>query len=322
MFSVVIPLFNKAHTIQRTLSTVLSQEFADYEVIIVNDGSTDNGVNIIKAFTNDPRVIIVNQTNEGVSSARNKGVLKSRYDYIAFLDGDDEWLPNYLLEMKNVIDLYPNAGMYCCAGVIKDKDGTHLRLADKYKDQILPINYFENPYVFSHTSATIVSKVEFFKTQGFPIGMKCNQDFALFFSLAFIAPVIYCGKMLSIYVGGIEGQTTSVSDASRFKLLPHIVNRINLCYKNWATSSPKNMLYLVYDKYETRGRFLRYLKNKNYASIDYFINSLDSNSKKHYSSFELWIYKTRQLRMVGICFIYFTKLIWRSHGFPIVGHNK
>ena len=104
MFSIVIPLYNKAHTIERTLSTVLNQSFKEFEVVIVNDGSTDNSEEVIRNFTSDSRIKIINQENQGVSAARNKGVSLSSFEYVAFLDGDDEWLPDYLLKMKEVAD--------------------------------------------------------------------------------------------------------------------------------------------------------------------------------------------------------------------------
>lgn len=95
MISVVIPLYNKAHTIVNTLSTVINQIYTDFEIVIVNDGSTDNGVNTIVQHFSDPRIRIINQPNAGVSAARNRGVQESIYQYIAFLDADDEWHPDY-----------------------------------------------------------------------------------------------------------------------------------------------------------------------------------------------------------------------------------
>jgi glycosyltransferase involved in cell wall biosynthesis len=115
MFSVVILLYNKAHIIVRTLASVLNQTYTEFEIIIVNDGSTDNSLTVINQFTlNDPRIRIIEQSNQGVSVARNNGVASARYNYIAFLDGDDEWLPGYLAKMKEAIELFPAADMYGC----------------------------------------------------------------------------------------------------------------------------------------------------------------------------------------------------------------
>lgn len=111
MISVVIPLYNKAHTIVNTLNTVFAQTFQDFEVVIVNDGSTDNSVEVIQQHFNDPRIRIIHQKNAGVSAARNKGILESRGEWISFLDGDDEWLPYYLEEVNNAANKLPRNGI-------------------------------------------------------------------------------------------------------------------------------------------------------------------------------------------------------------------
>lgn len=117
LISVVIPLYNKAHTIGRTLGTVMRQTFQDFEVVIVNDGSTDDGTNVIRKNFTDSRIRIIDQENAGVSMARNRGVDEAKGKWIAFLDGDDEWHPEYLNEMQKLIVKYPEAGLFLCAGL-------------------------------------------------------------------------------------------------------------------------------------------------------------------------------------------------------------
>ena len=101
MFSVIIPLFNKAHTIERTLKSVINQTFTNFEVIIVDDESTDKGIEIINKLTDYTRIKIIRQVNQAVSVARNVGVANAKYEYIAFLDGD--WDPNYLATINNAL---------------------------------------------------------------------------------------------------------------------------------------------------------------------------------------------------------------------------
>lgn len=322
MFSVVIPLYNKAHTIVRTIKSVLNQNFTNYEIIIVNDGSTDNSIEVIKNSFSDQRIKVFNQHNQGVSVARNRGVMEAKNEYIAFLDGDDEWFCEYLFQMNNVIENYPSAGMYCCAGVVRDNDFEHIRLARKYRDRILEVNYFENPHVFSHTSGTIVRKEIFLLTQGFPPGMKCNQDFALFYSIALISKVVYCGKLLTIYNGGVEGQITSSSIEKQFDLLKHVVDRVNLCYNLWVKTLKLNKLYIVFDKYETRTRMLGFLKTKNYKSIHYYYNALESNLLSEFPRFEISLIKNEKLNFIAQIYIYFTKIVWRVNRFPVAGEVK
>lgn len=314
MFSIVIPLYNKAHTIERTLNTVLNQSFGDFEVVIVNDGSTDNSEEVIRNFTSDSRIKIINQENQGVSASRNKGVSISSFEYIAFLDGDDEWLPDYLLKMKEATELFPSAGMYCCAGIVRNANGSEFfRLAKQYQNKIQEIDFFENPGVFLHTSATVVAKTTFFKSGGFPFGMKRNQDFALFFSLAFITPVVYCGLPLSVYVGGVEGQATSVDQS---KVINHVVNRFNYVYNNWLKTEEKKKTFIVFTKYELRHLLITNLRDKDYQTIQYFIDELDSRIINLFPSIEISLIANQYLRKVAIVYIILTKIRWRMRGYP------
>jgi len=93
--SVVVPLFNKANYVARALASISSQTFTDFEVIVVDDGSTDGGSEIVTQHT-DSRVRVVCQENRGPGSARNRGIELSHGTLLAFLDADDEWLPHYL----------------------------------------------------------------------------------------------------------------------------------------------------------------------------------------------------------------------------------
>ena len=118
MISVVIPLYNKESSITTTLESVLAQTYTDYEVIIVNDGSTDNSVAVCEDIINsltpsfDNSLRIFSKPNGGVSSARNFGVEKSRGEYVAFLDGDDLWEPTYLEEAAKLIQDFSGAAIY------------------------------------------------------------------------------------------------------------------------------------------------------------------------------------------------------------------
>ena len=97
MFSVVIPLYNKQDCIRNTVQSVLNQTFPDFEINIVDDGSTDRSLESARQF-DDPRIRVFSKPNGGVSSARNYGIRQSRKKYIAFLDADDLWYPDYLSE--------------------------------------------------------------------------------------------------------------------------------------------------------------------------------------------------------------------------------
>lgn len=105
--SIIIPLYNKEKSISNTINSVLNQKYNNYEIIIVNDGSTDNSLNIIRLIINE-KIIIYNQLNKGVSAARNYGITKASFKWIAFLDADDLWEENHLVILNNLINKYPN----------------------------------------------------------------------------------------------------------------------------------------------------------------------------------------------------------------------
>jgi len=109
--SVVIPLYNKGPYIARALNSVLAQTFQDFEVIVVDDGSTDDGAEVVRSFE-DPRIRLIQQENRGVSAARNRGIEAARAELVAFLDADDEWLPGFLETIMRLRRKFPEAGAY------------------------------------------------------------------------------------------------------------------------------------------------------------------------------------------------------------------
>jgi hypothetical protein len=101
--SVIIPLFNKAPYVARALASVAAQTYTDFEVIVVDDGSTDEGPRIVEAC-NDAHIRLITQENSGPGAARNRGLELAQGELVAFLDADDEWLPNYLSESVRLLD--------------------------------------------------------------------------------------------------------------------------------------------------------------------------------------------------------------------------
>ena len=113
MISVVIPLYNKEKSIAKTLESVLAQTYMDWECIIVNDGSTDKSAEVVERLTiNDERFRLIDKENGGVSSARNRGIMEAKGEYVAFLDGDDLWDSRYLGTLVKLIQEYPRKGLY------------------------------------------------------------------------------------------------------------------------------------------------------------------------------------------------------------------
>ena len=119
--SVIIPLYNKAPYVRRAFDSVAAQTFADFEVIVVDDGSTDDGPAIARDF-GDPRFRLIQQTNAGPGAARNAGVALAKGELIAFLDADDEWLPEYLAESVKLLDEYGSSTASITSGYFEYPD--------------------------------------------------------------------------------------------------------------------------------------------------------------------------------------------------------
>lgn len=110
MISIVIPLYNKEKTIRRTIESVLQQTFGDFEIVVVNDGSTDSSLQVVNQIT-DSRIRLYSKENEGVSKARNFGIGMANGEWLLFLDADDLLYPNALMEMSEILTNYPEANL-------------------------------------------------------------------------------------------------------------------------------------------------------------------------------------------------------------------
>src|SRR5690606_29093225 len=141
MFSVVIPLYNKASNISKTILTVLNQNFSKFEIIIVNDGSTDNSLDIVKTFS-DERIVVIDQKNGGVSKARNTGIEHAKNDWIAFLDADDLWKPNHLETIYEMIIRFPNYDVYSTSFEYSDLRAR--RMVERTSQYYPIVDYFKD----------------------------------------------------------------------------------------------------------------------------------------------------------------------------------
>jgi len=213
LFSVVIPLYNKEKYIKRTINSVLKQTFQNFEIIVVNDGSTDNSLSVVKSIK-DKRIKIFNQKNLGVSNARNKGIKKAKGEYIAFLDADDKFLNNYLETIAQLIIKYPNNGFFgtafkkvyknnnneiCTFNFNKNSKKTFI-----VKDLISAV--VKNKKFFIHISS-IVIKREMFDEIGYfyahstknLLGATIVEDFELIIKIAYKYPLVYSNNIGCIY---------------------------------------------------------------------------------------------------------------------------
>jgi glycosyltransferase involved in cell wall biosynthesis len=216
-FSVVIPLYNKADYISNCLKSALNQSFQDYEIIIINDGSTDSSISIVETFTSD-KIKIIHQENSGASIARNNGVAEAKGTYIAFLDADDLWKTNHLQCLKNSIDMFPNAGLYANNYEIKYSK-THIIPAklniDILQSKPRVIDDFFKASIHDTlvwTSATVIKKNKFFDFGMFNIDYTTCEDLDLWIRIALKESIVFNPESTMIYNKSIEGSLGKTED--------------------------------------------------------------------------------------------------------------
>jgi glycosyltransferase involved in cell wall biosynthesis len=138
--SVVIPTYNRADYILESIESVFSQTFTDYEIIIVDDGSTDDTWEILQPLIDNGKVLYIYQENSNKSAARNLGITKSSGKYIAFLDSDDVFLPTKLEKQVSYLDQNPEVGFVHSWYSKFDDEGNHLGIRDtsRYSGWVYP----------------------------------------------------------------------------------------------------------------------------------------------------------------------------------------
>jgi glycosyltransferase involved in cell wall biosynthesis len=224
-FSVVIPLYNKEKHIKKTINSVITQSFQNFEIVIVNDGSKDDGIKVVEEIR-DPRIRIFNQDNAGVSAARNKGIREARADYIALLDADDLWMPQHLEAIAKMIHGFPDAGIYATAYKVRSAQGIdrdiHIHgLPNGLINTIIP-NYFDsvaNGENLVWSSAVCVPKWIFIKNDiWFPEGEKYGEDQYVWARIASQYDIAYCKEPSAIYDNSTDNTTLA---AIHRELDPH-----------------------------------------------------------------------------------------------------
>lgn len=202
-FSVVIPVYNKANFLAQTLRRVFNQDFEDFEVIIVNDGSTDNSLAVIHQFK-DKRLHIFNQKNQGASMARNFGIEKSQSKWIALLDADDIWSKNHLQELYIGIHNLPNAKVISTAYQI-ELYYNFIKQPAYSQTKPKTICYIDDYFAYSlidplfWTSTLAFTKNSFREIGGFDPKLKTGQDIDLIIRFALTYPLGYNPKVTLSY---------------------------------------------------------------------------------------------------------------------------
>lgn len=204
-FSVIIPLYNKEPYIARAVESVLNQTLTDFELIVVDDGSTDGGRQRVEQLK-DPRIRVIHQENRGGSAARNRGIAEAGADFTAFLDADDAWKPHYLEAIAELIAGHPEAGAYATAYDIVLPGGRVI--TPKFEaippspwQGVLP-SYFRSalgmPPVCS-SAVTIPTRI-FLELGAFSVGVPLGEDLDMWGRIALKYPIAFSSTIGASYI--------------------------------------------------------------------------------------------------------------------------
>jgi glycosyltransferase involved in cell wall biosynthesis len=205
--SVIIPLYNKEQEIKRCLDSVLCQTFQDFEVIVVDDHSSDGSLGIVKSYS-DPRITVIEQDHHGVAYTRNHGVDLAIGEYLAFIDADDEWMPKHLETIVRLIGDFPEAGLFTTACNIRMADGKtrspeYMCIPPPPWEGLIP-DFFQSlargiEKSFANwptnSSVVVIPKNIFFERGRFLEGYWMSEDSALYINIALKYPVAFSWEL-------------------------------------------------------------------------------------------------------------------------------
>lgn len=211
-FSVIIPVYNKGQYVKKALESVLSQTWPDYELIVVDDGSMDDSLSIVKSVLGGSTIYyqIIHQENAGVSTARNNGVAASHGDYLCFLDADDWWTPSFLEKMDRLICDYPDAGIYGVNYYIVQHGESRVAVHYAHTGYINYCQSYRKLQMPLWTGAVCIPHPVFSETGGFKPFLKLGEDFDVWIRIALKYKVAFSEDPLAFYNQDVDPQWRGV----------------------------------------------------------------------------------------------------------------
>ncbi|MAP55560.1 glycosyltransferase family 2 protein [Altibacter sp.] len=258
MISVVIPLYNKEAYIAEAITSVLQQSYRDFQLIVIDDGSTDRSLEVASGFL-DNRLTLISIPNQGVSVARNKGIGAASFEWIAFLDADDWWAPDFLKEIVKCIEAYPQHKLFASGRSHVFSDHV-MRYDNPYlpeDGEVAILNYFKviSKYLpLINSSNAVISKTHLLACGCFKEQQKKHEDHDLWIRLSKGEDVVFSNRNLSFYRNsGSGGASKAYYHPSDFKLF------LKTLLNTKQELSAKEKTYFV--KYCNRFVLLTYIKN-------------------------------------------------------------
>jgi len=227
--SVIIPTYNRKDLLERAIKSVLSQTFQDWELIIVDDGSTDETRDLVENFQRvDPRIKYIWQNNSGApAKPRNVGILNSSGEYIAFLDHDDEWLPIKLEKQLIMLESLPEVAFVSCNVIVLSPKKNEFIVSPKYKGEKFVKKILEKNLILT-ASSVVIKRWVFEKVGLFDENFKFADDWDMWLRIALKYNFDFVDKPLVKYYWHGENRMIRTKIGERIRDYEYFV------YKHWS----------------------------------------------------------------------------------------
>jgi glycosyltransferase involved in cell wall biosynthesis len=254
--SVIIPTYNRSAALRATADSVLRQSFPDWELVVVDDGSTDDTAEVARSYT-DPRISVITQPNGGHSAARNAGLERAVGEYVAFLDHDDRWRPEKLALQTAYLDQHPNCSLVYGAWETIDEEGKPQGPGNKarFEGKVTGTLLREHNFVQS-MSLPMMRTEQVRAVGGFRAVMDICDDLDLFLRLSRIGEFGYLPQVLMDYNVGIPDQQSRAKTRgclSLYRCITHHLHQDTTLTREEKTSLRRRIVELTSHEIRCQG---------------------------------------------------------------------
>lgn len=227
-FSIIIPSYNRAHILPRAIESVVKQDFQGWELLIVDDGSTDNTRDVVSAF-NDPRIFYIYQDNAERSAARNNGIKRAKGNYVCFLDSDDAYDAQHLSAVyQGIKNNDDKDAIYVVNSTVVNTEGSEQTQVNVKHGQ----SDMETVFLNSITPGQFVTPAETIKSCGFNVNIRISEDTEILVRLVQLLPL----KVLDVYTLIYFRHDDNSVNTDKYNAFKDRKETLSLLFQNIPTS--------------------------------------------------------------------------------------
>lgn len=261
IFTVIIPSFNVKEYIKATLKSVISQTFGDFEILVIDDGSTDGTFELLQEI-NDPRLRLLRHENRGVAFTRNRGIREACGKYIAFLDGDDQWLPCHLQVAVDCFSALPDIKWYAAPFKYVPEITPGMLTEEMHSWKTDSISYFGNGCYYAWSSSTVIERDALLGVMNngifFPQDMTHGEDLAAWVRFAISYPLIATAHQMTAFC--ILRQDSALGQLNGMNINLKMTDALARYFSNYISSFPCSLEARLFMKNQLLVRWIVQLR--------------------------------------------------------------